>query len=117
MMHQKDERMKDDSSMDNLPAASYDPFLVGITIVLDTARRQAARVVNTILTAAYWETGRRSVEFQQGGMEREDIRDTVSDIGIEGTILSTVVDIRLGRREVAHARPVTTKTLSDGIVI
>jgi hypothetical protein len=63
MMHQKDERMKDDSSMDNLPAASYDPFLAGITSVLDTARRQAARAVHTILTAAYWETGQRMVGF------------------------------------------------------
>lgn len=56
--------MKDDSSMDDLPAASYDPFLAGITSVLDTARWQAAREVNTIFTAAYWQTGRRIVEFQ-----------------------------------------------------
>lgn len=62
--------MKDDTSIDDIPAASYDPFLAGITSVLDTARRQAARTVNLILTAAYWEIGRRIVEFQQGGMER-----------------------------------------------
>ena len=62
--------MKDDTSIDDIPVESYDPFLAGITSVLDTARRQAAKTVNLILTAAYWEIGRRIVEFQQGGMER-----------------------------------------------
>ena len=62
--------MKDDTSIDDVPAASYDPFLAGIASILDTARRQAAQAVNTILIAAYWEIGRRIVEFQQRGMER-----------------------------------------------
>jgi hypothetical protein len=82
-MHRKDRRMKDDASIDNIPAASYEPFLAGITSALDTARWQAARAVNTILTAAYWESGRQIMEFQCLPF-REDIRDTVSDIGCGG---------------------------------
>ena len=34
------------------------------------ARRSAARAINAILTAAYWEIGRRIVEHEQGGKER-----------------------------------------------
>ncbi len=34
------------------------------------ARRQAARSVNAVLTATYWEIGRKIVKFEQGGMRR-----------------------------------------------
>jgi predicted nuclease of restriction endonuclease-like (RecB) superfamily len=37
---------------------------------LETARRTAARSVNALMTAAYWEIGRRIVEFEQGGEGR-----------------------------------------------
>ena len=42
----------------------------GIVQLLETARHQAARSVNAILTATYWEIGRRIVEFEQGGKAR-----------------------------------------------
>src|SRR5579872_3124401 len=41
-----------------------------ITRLLEEARRQAARSINAIMTATYWEIGRRIVEFEQGGAER-----------------------------------------------
>ena len=41
-----------------------------ITTLLETARRQAARSVNALMTATYWQIGRRIVEFEQGGKER-----------------------------------------------
>jgi predicted nuclease of restriction endonuclease-like (RecB) superfamily len=50
--------------------ASYDEFLSRISSLLATARRGAARAVNAILTATYWEVGRRIVEFEQGGKAR-----------------------------------------------
>jgi len=34
------------------------------------ARGSAARLVNTVMTAAYWEVGRRIVEFEQSGAKR-----------------------------------------------
>ena len=45
----------------------YRGFLSGISELLTKARRSAARNVNSILTATYWEIGRRIVEFEQKG--------------------------------------------------
>lgn len=41
-----------------------------IVALLDAARRAAARSVNALMTATYWEIGRRIVEFEQGGQDR-----------------------------------------------
>lgn len=49
---------------------NYAVFLSGLSGLLDLARRTSARAVNGILTATYWETGRRIVEFEQGGEAR-----------------------------------------------
>ncbi|MBI2193592.1 MAG: hypothetical protein HYU36_16575 [Planctomycetes bacterium] len=43
-----------------------------ITRLLDTASRASARAVNAVMTAAYWEFGRRIVEFEQGGRARAE---------------------------------------------
>jgi len=37
---------------------------------VDAARLAAVRSVNAVMTATYWEIGRRIVEFEQGGAER-----------------------------------------------
>jgi len=41
-----------------------------IVALLEAARRAAARSVNALMTASYWEIGRRIVEFEQGGQAR-----------------------------------------------
>ena len=48
----------------------YGNLVSGIRQLLGDARRQAARSTNTLLTATYWEIGRRIVEFEQGGKGR-----------------------------------------------
>ena len=53
-----------------LTAADYSAVHTEIVALLDAARRTTARAVNALLTAVYWEIGRRIVEFQQGGQER-----------------------------------------------
>lgn len=50
----------------------YGSLVSDISVLLDQARRTAARSVNRILTATYWEIGRRIVVFEQGGRERAD---------------------------------------------
>jgi predicted nuclease of restriction endonuclease-like (RecB) superfamily len=50
--------------------SQYEELRTGLSSLLDTARRGAARAVNMILTATYWEVGRRIVEFEQGGRLR-----------------------------------------------
>ena len=42
----------------------------GIEVLLEAARRTSARSVNAVMTATYWEIGRRIVEFEQGGKKR-----------------------------------------------
>lgn len=49
---------------------SYDGVLQGIVQLLQAARSTAARAVNSIMTATYWEVGRRIVEFEQRGKAR-----------------------------------------------
>lgn len=50
----------------------YGSLVSDISVLLEQARRTAVRSVNRILTATYWEIGRRIVEFEQGGKERAD---------------------------------------------
>ena len=53
-------------------ANGYSGIHRDIVALLDAARRAAARNVNALMTASYWEIGRRIVEFEQGGQERAD---------------------------------------------
>ena len=50
--------------------AGYAGIHGGIVEVLDTARRATARSVNALMTASYWEIGRRIVEAEQQGKRR-----------------------------------------------
>ncbi len=50
--------------------ADYIAVHTDIVGLLESARRAAARSVNALMTASYWEIGRRIVEFEQGGQER-----------------------------------------------
>lgn len=51
-------------------SADYAGIHSGIVELLDTARRTAARRVNALMTASYWEIGRRIVEAEQQGKRR-----------------------------------------------
>lgn len=51
---------------------NYNFLIDDISSLLESARRNTARVVNTILTATYWEIGRRIVEYEQTGSERAE---------------------------------------------
>lgn len=48
----------------------YSDVLSDMVDLLDSARRFSARTVNSIMTATYWEIGRRIVELEQGGKGR-----------------------------------------------
>jgi predicted nuclease of restriction endonuclease-like (RecB) superfamily len=50
--------------------ADYSSMHGDIVALLEAARRAAARSVNALMTASYWEIGRRIVEFEQGGENR-----------------------------------------------
>jgi hypothetical protein len=48
----------------------YNTVLSEITELLEQSRQASVRAVNTIMTATYWEIGRRIVEFEQKGKRR-----------------------------------------------
>jgi len=51
-------------------SAEYENVLSSVVELLDAARRASARVVNSLMTATYWEIGRRIVEHEQTGQKR-----------------------------------------------
>jgi len=65
------------------PSAEYGGLIGGIAELLETGRRTAARTLNALMTATYWEIGRRIVEFEQGGEKRagygEELLDRLAD--------------------------------------
>lgn len=54
------------------PTQDYDRIQGDIVALLKAARAAAARSVNALMTATYWEIGRRIVELDQGGSTRAD---------------------------------------------
>lgn len=65
------------------PKGGYDDLLADLTQLLEDARRASVRSVNAVMTATYWEIGRRIVEFEQGGKIKpaygEEIIDRLAD--------------------------------------
>lgn len=48
----------------------YPRILADVAGLLEAARRTSARAVNAVMTATYWEIGRRIVEFEQHGRSK-----------------------------------------------
>ena len=62
------------------PGGGYAGLHGDIVALLEAARHAAARSVNALMTATYWEIGRRIVEFEQGGQERAAYGDGSPDL-------------------------------------
>ena len=61
----------------------YDSIVSELIDLVESARRVSARSVNAVMTATYWEIGRRIVEFEQAGKKRakygEELLDKLAD--------------------------------------
>ena len=57
--------------------AGYQNLLVTVSDLLEKSLRGSARVINSFMTATYWEIGRRIVEFEQRGKKRAEYGQTV----------------------------------------
>ena len=57
--------------------AAYNGIRSDIVALLESTRHAAARSVNSLMTASYWEIGRRIVEFEQGGQDRAAYGDAL----------------------------------------
>lgn len=62
--------MKNRKTSVSVSDRSYTRFAKGVAELLRAARRTSARAVNAVMTATYWEIGRRIVEYEQKGEKR-----------------------------------------------
>lgn len=56
----------------NTSLKAYGGLLADVVELLEQARRTSVRSVNAVMTATYWEVGRRIVEYEQGGKKRAE---------------------------------------------
>ena len=68
--------MPEQNSNEVLPRG-YDTIRAEIVALLRAARAASARNVNALMTATYWEVGRRIVEFEQRGAERAEYGEAI----------------------------------------
>jgi predicted nuclease of restriction endonuclease-like (RecB) superfamily len=61
----------------SLSSQGYGEIHADIIELLESARRAVARSINAVMTAAYWEIGRRIAEFEQGGAARAAYGDAL----------------------------------------
>ena len=73
----KKEKAKKTAKILKSPANSYQKALSDIKQLVQQARYASARSVNAIMTAAYWEIGRRIVQVEQKGKQRADYGERV----------------------------------------
>ncbi len=82
--------MNDDSS-----TIGYDTVLSDVIGLLESARKASARTVNSIMTATYWEIGKRIVECEQAGAKRAEYgKELLKRLRLT---LSDVLKVRFGR--------------------
>lgn len=62
--------MPDDAFPKISDFAEYDDLLMDVSRLLEHARQSAGRAVNAVMTATYWQVGRRIVEQEQRGLDR-----------------------------------------------
>ena len=73
MTKEKTELKKVESKIEDKQfEVEYQSVLDGIVALLEQARRLSARSINAIMTASYWEIGRRIIEIDQRGESRKD---------------------------------------------
>ena len=52
------------------PIPGYESILASMVELVESARRLSARSVNSVMTATYWEVGRRIIDLEQSGKKR-----------------------------------------------
>jgi predicted nuclease of restriction endonuclease-like (RecB) superfamily len=59
--------------------AAYDTLLLDVSQMLEHARQSAGRAVNAVMSATYWQIGRRIVEQEQQGSDRASYGEELVD--------------------------------------
>lgn len=87
-----------------LTTAHDSGLVVGIRELLKAARRSIAHAVNAMVTARYWEIGRRIVDFEHGGAMSGRVAETngngMQDVG--NPVSARDLHTTIPRVELAH---------------
>src|SRR4051812_23532569 len=73
----KRKRPRQSAPTKSLSVPGYKAVLREVANLLETARRTSARAVNAVLTATYWQIGRRIAESEMGGGPRAGYGETL----------------------------------------
>lgn len=84
------------------PPKNYETIRSGIVALLNAARSATARHVNSLMTAAYWEIGRRIVQSEQQGESRAEYGEQL--IQRLAADLSRIFGRGFGARNIAQMR-------------
>ena len=83
----KKERNRSIRANDEKVIAGYDVILAEVANLLESARRTSARSINAVITATYWNIGRRIVEFEQGGKLRAEYgKELLKQLSLDLTV-------------------------------
>src|SRR5208283_1506489 len=74
---------------------NHDSIVSELVDLVESARRVSARSVNAVMTATYWEIGRRMVEFEQRGKKRAEYGEALLER------LAADLTVRFGRANLA----------------
>ncbi len=61
-------------------AREVEPLIERVVMILEEARSQVVRTVNSVMVLAYWHVGREIVEFAQGGSKRAEYGEQVLEV-------------------------------------
>lgn len=84
------------SALTTVPG-NYEAIRAGIVDLLKDARASSARSVNAIMTATYWEIGRRIVEQEQRGEARANYGDELIKQLAQGSLCAIWPRLRRGK--------------------
>jgi predicted nuclease of restriction endonuclease-like (RecB) superfamily len=66
---------------------NYDSMFQGVLNLIEEARRTSVRTINSIMTATYWEIGRRIVQFEQKGSDRAEYgKEVIKKLSFDLTV-------------------------------
>jgi predicted nuclease of restriction endonuclease-like (RecB) superfamily len=68
----RSEQSELEASVGAISEHDYSAVITDVVALMESARRAAARSVNALMTATYWEVGRRIVELEQQGESRAE---------------------------------------------
>src|ERR1017187_1743474 len=65
-------KIKTSGKRSGLPVQKYDRVLKEVVLLLEASRRKSIQVINNVMTATYWEIGRRIVSIEFEGKDRAE---------------------------------------------